>query len=241
MHLVIDVGNTKVKLAVFNEAALVQTKIASRGTFVAALETISEEYTINKAILSSVAQLKQDEKQSIERLFLTLILDHNTTVPFTNLYSTPETLGIDRIALVSAFVGKYEDLPGLIIDAGTCITYDFVDEEANYLGGAISPGLRMRYQALHKQTDNLPLLETSEEIFLIGNSTAASMHSGVIFGITQEIEGQIQLYKQKHPNIKVILTGGDAHFLSKRFKNSIFADSNFLLEGLNFILSNAND
>ena len=144
--------------------------------------------------------------------------------------------------MVSASVQKYPYNNTLIIDAGTCITYDFVTNKNEYLGGAISPGIRMRYQSLNKLTAKLPLLETELPKDIIGNSTKNSIHSGVIFGVLKEIEGIIEVYVSKYKDLTVILTGGDANFLSKQLKSSIFANSNFLLEGLNFILQfNSNE
>ena len=124
----------------------------------------------------------------------------------------------------------------LVIDAGTCITYDMVNGYGEYLGGAISPGLHMRYEALHNQTSKLPLLTSEEPIDIIGNSTESSIHSGVVNGISAEIDGVIDQYKMRFKDLTVILTGGDAQFLSKRLKNTIFADSKFLLRGLNYLL-----
>jgi type III pantothenate kinase len=157
-------------------------------------------------------------------------------MPFINSYATPKTLGVDRIALVSASVDQFPDNNVLIIDAGTCITYDFITDENVYLGGAISPGIRLRYKALNNLTANLPLLETNQPKSIIGDSTEESIHSGVVNGVIKEIDGLIEYYKENHQDLTVILTGGDANFLSNQLKNSIFANSNFLLEGLNFLL-----
>ena len=140
------------------------------------------------------------------------------------------------MALVSASVQQFPNDNVLIIDAGTCITYDFVTAENEYLGGAISPGIDLRYKALHNLTAHLPLLEKKAPKHIIGNSTNSSIHSGVIHGVVKEIDGMIDEYREKHTDLTVILTGGDAKFLSNQLKNSIFANSNFLLEGLNFIL-----
>ncbi|HZJ36686.1 MAG TPA: type III pantothenate kinase, partial [Gillisia sp.] len=167
------------------------------------------------------------------RLF---ILNQQLPQVFTNLYATPNTLGNDRIALVSAASKHFPTENVLVIDAGTCITYDFKNNKNEYLGGAISPGMEMRYKAMHNFTENLPLLDREEEIKLIGNSTNYCMHSGVIYGITFEIDGIIAAYQGQYKDLTIILTGGDAQFLCKRLKNSIFANSNFLLEGLNYIL-----
>jgi type III pantothenate kinase len=140
------------------------------------------------------------------------------------------------MALVAAAVCKYPNQNVLIIDAGTCITYDFIDAKSNYCGGAISPGIQMRYKALYENTDRLPLLEPIIPSTFIGNSTQSAIHSGVVFGVVNEIEGVVASYKYKYSDLTVILSGGDANFLCKQFKISIFAFSNFLLEGLNFLL-----
>ena len=125
----------------------------------------------------------------------------------------------------------------LIIDAGTCITYDFIDSENNYRGGAISPGIKLRYQALHNYTAKLPLLEKKEVDFFVGDTTENSIHSGIINGVTHEIEGFISQYFHKYEHLTIILTGGDADFLAKRLKSTIFANSNFLLESLNLLFT----
>jgi type III pantothenate kinase len=129
----------------------------------------------------------------------------------------------------------YSNQNRLVIDAGTCVTYDFIDSNDNYLGGAISPGIRLRYEALHNYTAKLPLLTKKEPESFIGNSTSESIHSGVVEGLTNEINGFIDQYSNQFTNFIIILTGGDADFLAKRLKNTIFANSNFLLESLNTI------
>ena len=176
------------------------------------------------------------EKASIEADLKVVELNHKLRLPFKNCYKTPKTLGVDRIALVSASVNQFPDQNVLVIDAGTCITYDFVTQRNEYLGGAISPGIRLRYESLHNLTANLPLLKKRQPENIIGNSTKSSIHSGVVIGVVKEMDGVINQYKAEHQDLTVILTGGDANFLSNQLKNSIFANSNFLLEGLNYIL-----
>ncbi|WP_308131522.1 type III pantothenate kinase, partial [uncultured Flavobacterium sp.] len=141
----------------------------------------------------------------------------------------------DRMVLAAGAVLQFPKQNRLVIDAGTCITYDFVDENDNYLGGAISPGLRLRYEALHNFTARLPLLELDSPKSIIGNSTSQSIHSGVVNGAVNEIDGFINDYKQHYSKFTIILTGGDAEFLAKRLKNTIFANSNFLLESLSHL------
>jgi type III pantothenate kinase len=145
-------------------------------------------------------------------------------------------LGVDRIGLATAAFYFNPKRNTLVIDAGTCLTYDMVNDYGEYLGGAISPGLSMRYKALHDQTLKLPFLETKEPHDFIGNSTDNCIHSGVVNGICVEIDGVIDQYRERFVDLTVILTGGDSQFLSKRLKNTIFAHSNFLLLGLNYLL-----
>lgn len=237
MNLIIDVGNSSAKLAVFKQGKLISKKRIPLENIMNGINDIKKEFkSIEKAIISSVGNLKKREITCIENYFKVFVLDASTKIPFQNHYKSPKTLGVDRIALVSASVKKYKELNVLIIDAGTCITYDFINSENNYLGGAISPGIRVRYQSLNNLTANLPLLKTKMPYSFIGNSTIESIHSGIINGILNEIEGTINYYDKKYKDLTVILTGGDADFLSKRLKSSIFANSNFLLEGLNYIL-----
>ena len=164
------------------------------------------------------------------------VLTNTSKVPFKNSYATPHSLGVDRLALAAAAYNHNPRGNTLVIDAGTCITYDLVNNFGEYIGGAISPGMRMRYNAMHEQTSGLPLLEPDEILDFIGNSTESCMHSGVINGLTQEIDGVIDQYQSRFQDLTVILTGGDSHFFAKRLKNTIFANSKFLLEGLNCLL-----
>ncbi|QRM88225.1 type III pantothenate kinase [Lacinutrix sp. WUR7] len=237
MNLIIDVGNSFVKIAVFQQDKMIYSCKVKSKEVSKTLRKIRKEYkNINKTIFSSVGKLRKTDIAYLEKYYDILVLNHETSIPFTNLYSTPKTLGIDRIALVSASVQQFPDKNVLIIDAGTCITFDFITAENEYLGGAISPGIRMRYKALNHFTANLPLLDTEMPKSIVGDATATSMHSGVVQGVLLELDGAIQKYKLKYPDLTIILTGGDANFLSKQLKSSIFANSNFLLEGLNFIL-----
>ncbi len=237
MNLVIDVGNTLVKLGVFDLKDLKHRTTCVKEDFLQTLDEILESFpSIESSIVSSVSNLAERQLSILQERFPTLILNHQTKVPFTNKYATPKTLGIDRIALVSAAAVIYPKRNVLIIDAGTCITYDFLTLENEYLGGAISPGISLRYKSLNTFTEKLPLLDANKPKEVIGNSTPTCMHSGVVNGILYEIDGFIEDFRKKWDNLTVILTGGDAHFLRDSIKNDIFANSNFLLEGLNHIL-----
>ena len=237
MNLVIDVGNTFVKLAIFNQDKLLQKEMVKLDFFIDTVDAIAKAHpNIQKAAVASVAKLNGTQRKGLENRFKLFEINHQTKLPFTNCYKTPKTLGVDRMVLVSAATVKFFNKNVLIIDAGTCVTFDFVTANKEYLGGAISPGIRMRYQSLNHFTANLPLLETQLPDQIVGNSTSASIHSGVVNGLVNEIDGVIAEYNQKYSDLTVILTGGDANFLSKQLKSSIFANSNFLLEGLNYIL-----
>jgi type III pantothenate kinase len=157
-------------------------------------------------------------------------------LPIKILYATPQTLGVDRIA---GSCGALQLFPGkntLVIDAGTCITYDFTDSSKQYYGGSISPGLKMRFQAVHTFTARLPLVSPAENPELIGNSTETSIQSGIVNGTVAEIDGIIDRYRQKYPDLQVILCGGDGPFFENKLKASIFASPDLVLIGLNSVL-----
>ncbi len=237
MNLVIDIGNTLVKMAVFQGDKLIKKKISLRQNFFKNLDELDHSYPkIEDVLVSSVSKTPSKWLQKLEEDYKMMVLNQDLPQVFSNSYVTPKTLGNDRIALVSAASKLYPNQNVLIIDAGTCITFDFKNSENQYFGGAISPGLNMRYLAMNTFTENLPLLEPEEDVDLIGNTTIKSMQSGVIYGITAEIDGVISMYNSQFKDLTIILTGGDSQFLCKRLKNSIFANSNFLLEGLNYIL-----
>lgn len=236
MNLIIDVGNTLVKFAVYQQDKMLVKQVVASEDARETFNSIIHSHAIEKAILSSVGRLNPGFVEGLDIHFKILQLNKTVSLPFINAYKTPETLGVDRMALVSAAVQKHPQSNVLVIDAGTCITYDFVTEQNTYLGGAISPGIRLRYKSLNNLTANLPLLDTEIPKAITGNTTATSIHSGVVYGILKEIDGVIEEYQDKYADLTVILTGGDADFLSKQLKNGIFANSNFLLDGLNFIL-----
>ena len=236
MLLTIDVGNSRIKVAVFEHNKQVDFFIFETNEALKNFENIFEKYpNLQKIILSSVGKLEKEVVDFIQNRFPTEIIDHKSKFPFTNLYATPETLGIDRMVLAAGATLMYPNQNRLIIDAGTCITYDFVNAENQYLGGAISPGIKIRYKSLNNYTSKLPLLTLSEDFEIIGNSTKSAIHSGVINGVIFEIEGFISQYSLKNQDLTIILTGGDAEFLAKRLKSTIFANSNFLLESLNLL------
>ena len=236
MNLVIDIGNTQIKTAVFKGNVLLEKFSFFKKHLFINLSKIIEKHPITHAILSSVDKIEETELLEIKKLFPILILNHTTKISFINKYTTPTTLGVDRIALIASAANQYPNKNVLIIDAGTCITYDFLNAQKEYFGGTISPGIEMRYNALHFYTANLPSLNLPKKIPLMGNSTKNAMHLGIINGVIHEIEGIINQFKVKNKKLTVILTGGDTIFLARNIKSTIFANPNFLLEGLNSIL-----
>jgi type III pantothenate kinase len=237
MNLIIDAGTTLLKIAVFDKTRMVFLEKKEIKDFPESVKTVIHEYpNIKRAIVSNVGQLKKKELDVLTIFCDVHQLSYKSKVPFKNSYATASTLGVDRIALATAAFYWNPNRNTLVIDAGTCLTYDLLNDYGEYLGGAISPGVNMRYKALHNQTSQLPLLQTADLLDFIGNSTEMSIHSGVINGICREIDGVIKQYNSRFEDLTVILTGGDAQFLSKRLKNTIFAHSNFLLEGLNYLL-----
>lgn len=242
MNLIIDVGNSFVKLAIFDSDEIIHKEIVLQNSVLERINVLKTTFVIESAIISSVGRLNPEDVAVIGSYFKVTTLNAATKLPFTNLYKTPKTLGVDRMALVCASIKQFSVNNVLIIDAGTCITYDFINSHNEYLGGSISPGIRMRYTSLNNLTANLPLLDTEMPNNVIGNSTESAIHSGVVYGVLKEIDGVIEAYKANYSDLTIILTGGDSNFLSKQLKSSIFATSNFLLEGLNFILKyNSNE
>jgi len=234
MLLAIDVGNTRIKYAVFEHHTLIEASFFDKSELEMVLQKILKNFPkIVDLIVSSVGNAKIEAFSDIKKDLNLHVVSHTDAFPFENKYATPQTLGIDRMVLATGAVLQFPNQNRLVIDAGTCITYDFIDASDHYLGGAISPGIRLRYESLHNYTAKLPLLKKTEPLDFVGNSTNESIHSGTINGLVYEIDGFIDHYRERYPNFIIILTGGDAEFLSKRLKNTIFANSNFLLESLN--------
>jgi len=239
MDLILDIGNTLAKMAVYStDGVMLYRASVAVSELGKALDLLEETYpNIDWCMFSTVAKVNAKDLERLEERYKLLQLTSDLPVPFTNKYESRKTLGVDRIALVSGAIQKYPNANVLVIDAGTCITYDFIDAIATYYGGAISPGLTMRYKAMHTFTENLPLLERVKEVSLIGTNTQDSMHSGVLLGMAYEVEGYINAYRKKFPDLITVLTGGDAQFLRDTIKNDIFANTNLLLEGLLNILN----
>lgn len=234
MILAVDVGNTRIKAAVFEGSTLLDTFVFLKTELEKSIQNILNKYKkISHLVVSSVSDVEKQAFINFESSVNIHFVSHKDTFPFVNCYETPQTLGIDRMVLAAGATLQFPNQNRLVIDAGTCVTYDFIDENNNYLGGAISPGLRLRYEALHNYTAKLPLLTLENPKHFTAKSTSESIHSGVVNGLICEIDGFINQYKAQYSNFIIILTGGDTDFLAKRLKNTIFANSNFLLEALN--------
>jgi type III pantothenate kinase len=234
MLLAIDVGNTQIKLAVFEQNTLINKKTIPYSEWKKEVEnTLIFFSEIKNIAVASVGKLQKEDFLGIKKDVGVYFFSYQSKFPFLNQYATPDTLGIDRMVLAAGAVLQFPNQNRLVIDTGTCITYDFIDATDVYHGGAISPGIRLRYESLHNYTAKLPLLITEIPQKLIGNSTDQAIHSGIINGVSLEIDGFISSVLNKNDNFIIILTGGDSEFLAERLKNTIFANPNFLLESLN--------
>ena len=234
MNLTLDIGNTQSKLAVFNNS-LVVVKIFDSEFIIDEIDDFLLLYpSIKNLIVCSVTDITLNlEKYNFNNVHF---VSSSSNIPFENLYLSKDSLGNDRIALVSSASISYPGKNVLIIDAGSCITYDFINDKNQYLGGAISPGLNMRYKSLNEFTSKLPLVSFESSDKLIANQTIDSINVGVANGVVFEIEGFVRQYLSEYDNLTVILTGGNSDFLSNQLKISIFANQNFLLEGLNNLI-----
>ena len=238
MNLVIDIGNSRVKLFIFKNDKITFRSICNHNEFIKTLQTLPfKEQIIN--VISSTVSTNYDDiiEINLKDSNYFKLSNKNLKLPFRNNYKTLNSLGQDRLALVSSAVFNYPNSNTLIIDVGTCITYDFVDFKNIYYGGAISPGINLRYSSLNEHTSNLPLLEFKEIDTLIGTNTEDSIHSGVYNGVIAEINDHIEKLYFDYIDLNVIVTGGSSKFLFNRIKNAIFADQDFLAIGLNNIIN----
>ena len=237
--LCLDFGNTRLKAAIFKNDEMVKEFFLVDDS-VETITPILDQYDPGRSILSSVI----NHNSAIEILLSSRTvfhkLSHLTTVNFTSPVGKPETIGADRLALVAAAVHFYPGKNNLVIGLGSCITYNFVNQYHQFLGGSISPGMDMRFKAMNDFTAKLPLVQADWNYPLIGYDTKTNLQSGVITGIACEIEGFIEKYAQKYGNFNVVLTGGNSAYFASQLKNKIFADYNFLFKGL-YALSELNN
>ena len=233
MKLVLDIGNTLGKLMVYRQQDEVFRSQFELGEMYTTLIDLFFDFPeIKQAILCSVVSIEAQIQLLLKEKTILLEVNSDIELPFQNRYETPETLGADRIGLVAAAAFRYPGKNCLVVDAGSCVTYDFISSDGIYRGGAISPGLQMRFKAMHEHTKKLPFVSLKEEFIALGANTQNSILAGVVNGLVFEIEGWQSSLGTTHEDLTLILTGGDAQFLSKRLKNTIFAHSNFLVQGL---------
>jgi len=235
INAVVDVGNTFFKIGVFRNGKLSETihRVAAKE-----IVTTLEKHNPQKVLIANVGKERTALILNLKEKFMLVVFDYQTKIPIQNLYKTPQTLGVDRLAAVIGANCLYPQKGNLIIDMGTCITYDFITKEKEYFGGSISLGVQMRFRALNEFTANLPKLNNIKSAALIGTNTENSIKSGVINGTIAEIEGIISRYRQEFGDFNVILCGGDAILFESFINESIFALPNLVLHGLNAILEN---
>ena len=225
------------KVALFNSGEMVEVLTESNWS-PDCLQVLCAKYPIGQGIVATVVDLSERVLSDLAALpFPLLWLNHQTPLPVVNLYETPETLGYDRIAAAVGANERFPDRDVLVIDAGTCITYEFIDSKGQYHGGNISPGMQMRFKALHQFTGRLPLVDANGRKLLMGRDTETAIRTGVMKGIEYEISGYIESMKHKYPELLVFLTGGDEFSFDSSVKSIIFADRFLVLKGLNRILN----
>ena len=241
MKLIIDIGNTVAKLVAFDGDEPVE-EVRTSNESLAALGAFAAKYAFTHGIVGAVREITPQAEERLQALHIPLLrFTSSTPVPITNRYRTPQTLGSDRLA---AAVGARSLKPGkdlLIIDAGTCVTYEVIDALGNYWGGNIAPGMHMRLRALHEFTAKLPLVEAEGAVPGMGYDTDTAIRSGVLRGMKYEIEGYIRSMRAKYPKLLVFLTGGDKINFDTTIKSIIFADKFIIPRGLNKILDYNND
>jgi type III pantothenate kinase len=230
MKGVIDIGNTRIKGGIFsNKGEFISNHVFN--SIEECYDTMFEQ-SVSKIIISSSAsnEIKHDNR------FNVILLNQNCKVPFNNLYGTPQTLGTDRIAAMSAAINVFPNQNVLVFDIGTCITIDFLDQNGTFYGGNISPGIQLRLRALDEMTGLLPLSNHEYKTDTLGNNTLSAIANGVFKGISNEIDGYINEYSTRFPDLKIVFTGGDSKHFEVTQKNKIFANPDWNLIGLYHLL-----
>jgi type III pantothenate kinase len=229
--LCFDFGNTRLKCAVFSGKELREVIVLENDT-IHTIGKLIQTYQPSDSILSSVV----DHDPAIENLLQQSThfhkLDHHSKIPVTTPVGKPETIGADRLALVAAAVGLFPGKNNLVIGLGSAITYNFVNKYHEFIGGAISPGMEMRFKSLQVFTAKLPLIKADWNFPLVGYDTKTNILSGVILGMAKEIDGTIEAYEEKYDNFNVLLSGGDARYFIRFLKKKIFADPDLIYKGL---------
>jgi type III pantothenate kinase len=227
--IVVDAGNTRIKTGVFKGDRLQEVLYFGSEDW-NALKSFLLEHRFENTIVSSVRSEK--ETRWILQLLHNPIRFHSgMELPLKNTYTTPDTLGADRLANVVAAATLAKGA-ALVLDIGTCIKFDIIDDQKTYLGGSISPGINLRYKSLNDYTGALPLIEDNSKAEWFGDSTSTCIHAGVMQGIQGEINYFLDFYSNKYPDLTIFVTGGDAHCFDFQIKNNIFVEQNLTLYGL---------
>jgi type III pantothenate kinase len=237
--LCFDFGNSRLKCGVF-ENDIFSQEIILQNDSNETIKNLIDSFHPDKSILSSVIKHNPEIETILSGASRFHKLSHLTQLNFTTPVNKPETIGTDRLALAAAAVHFFPGQNNLVIGLGSCITYNFINQYDQFIGGAISPGMEMRFRAMNDFTDKLPLVQKDWHFPVVAYDTKTNLQSGVIAGITFEIEGFINFYAGKYNNYNVVLTGGDCEYFARRIKNRIFADNNFLFKGL-YALSEKNN
>jgi len=229
--LCFDVGNTRLKYAVFKDRELLEI-IVMENDNASDIEKAIETYNPQKSILSSVVNHNPEIETILSKKTRFHKLSHLTKLGFTTPVGKPETIGADRLALCAAAVEFFPGRNNLVIALGTCITYNFINKNHEFLGGGISPGMDMRFKSLQTFTAKLPLIKEDWNFPLVGYDTSSNILSGVILGMAKEIDGFIDAYSMRYGNFNALLTGGNSTYFVPHLKNQIFADPNLIFKGL---------
>jgi type III pantothenate kinase len=235
LNLIIDIGNSRTKVAVYDGNKLVILEVMPK-LGIRKLSKMIATYPIEGIILTNTGKVDATLLAKLESFSHFIYLSSETPIPLINKYETPHTLGKDRIAAAVGTVNLFPGQGNLVIDMGTCITLDYIDNEGAFLGGNISPGIQMRLQAMHRFTAKLPLVQMEYNHDLFARNTKNAIQNGAVKGTFSEIDSFIEEVRSKYGSINVILTGGDANYFEKFTKNKIFVSPNLVLEGLNLIL-----
>lgn len=227
----LDFGNTRLKSALFTGDVLTEIEVLNDNS-VEQVQQILQHHKPSKSVLSSVITHPAEIEDLLQSQTRFHKLSNHSKLPFTIPVGKPETVGADRLAIAAAAVFLFPGKNNLVIGLGSCITYNFINQSRELIGGSISPGMEMRFKAMHQFTAKLPLVEADWNVPLIGYDTKTNLQSGVVFGMAKEIDGIIDAYNEKYGNFNVVLTGGDIGIFEPHLKNKIFADPDLIFKGL---------
>lgn len=235
--LCLDFGNTRLKAAIFEEAILKELFVLKEDG-IEDLEKLLLQHQPHNSILSSVINHNKKIEGLLQQRTHFHKLSNTSKLSFTVAVGKPETMGADRLAIAAAATFLFPHQNNMAIGLGTCITYNFISQQSEFLGGSISPGMGLRFQSMHQFTAKLPLIKAHWNVPLIGYDTATNISSGVVLGMAKEMDGIIDLYKERYGNFNALLTGGDTHLFTPYLKNKIFADPHLIFKGLYAISQN---